>query len=321
MLITPKTEGRGHNIHLSCFCIMAKSKNGGSRAYIRGRLGSDVYSVGKTSQGKKQQVVRSLAESVSNPRTSAQMFNRMVMSTVMQAVSAFKPIIDHSFDGLPTGQPSISEFIRRNYALVKADAVAHPSTGNSFGLNAYQEKGLKRGCYVVSAGEAVYPDTITAAGGSGGLIINIGSTLTYGALKAAWGLSADEYITLIGFKEGPNYNEDGVIIPTFSRLSIKSGLSEDTELTSANALAAFDIEGSDELHVRLNEGSLIIFGSNDTESDLYGKTVSILARKSSGAYIHSDAVLLFTTSNPYTADVALPTYPVGTDMFLNGGEL
>ena len=37
---------------------MARSKNGGTRAYIRGRIGSDVYSVGKNSKGYKQQVVR-----------------------------------------------------------------------------------------------------------------------------------------------------------------------------------------------------------------------------------------------------------------------
>ena len=47
---------------------MAKSKVGGTRAYIRGRIGSDVYSIGKTSAGKKQQVVRSLAEQVKNPK-------------------------------------------------------------------------------------------------------------------------------------------------------------------------------------------------------------------------------------------------------------
>ena len=91
---------------------MAKSKNGGTRAYIRGRIGSDVYSVGKTSDGKKQQVVRSLAESVANPRTASQMFGRMVMSTVMQAVSGFKPIIDHSLMAYPLASPqSVSLFV------------------------------------------------------------------------------------------------------------------------------------------------------------------------------------------------------------------
>lgn len=49
------------------FSIMAKSKSGGTRSYIRGKIGADVYSVGKDGKGKRQQVVRSLAEQVANP--------------------------------------------------------------------------------------------------------------------------------------------------------------------------------------------------------------------------------------------------------------
>jgi hypothetical protein len=37
-------------------------------------------------------------------------------------------------------QPNISEFIARNYALVKADVQANPSGSNAFGLNMYQER-------------------------------------------------------------------------------------------------------------------------------------------------------------------------------------
>lgn len=129
---------------------MAKSKSGGTRSYIRGKIGADVYSIGKDGKGNRQQVVRSLAEQVSNPQTESQMFGRMIMSTVMQAVSAFRTIIDHSFDGLPAGQPSISEFIRRNYALIRTDALAHPSSSNTFGLVKYQQKGIKAGPYIIS---------------------------------------------------------------------------------------------------------------------------------------------------------------------------
>ena len=133
---------------------MAKAKSGGTRSFLRGRVGSDVYSIGKDAKGNKQQIVRSLAESVANPQTLAQMRGRMIMSTIMQAVSSMAAIIDHSFDNVPAGQPNVSEFIRRNYALVKADVAAHPASGNEFGLNKYGEKGVKQGAYVVSGGSA-----------------------------------------------------------------------------------------------------------------------------------------------------------------------
>ena len=93
---------------------MAKGKSGGTRSFLRGRVASDVYSIGKDAKGNKQQIVRSLAESVANPQTLAQMRGRMIMSTIMQAVSSMAMIIDHSFDNVPAGQPKVSEFIKRN---------------------------------------------------------------------------------------------------------------------------------------------------------------------------------------------------------------
>jgi len=139
---------------------MAKAKSGGTRSFLRGRIASDVYSIGKDGNGRKQQVVRSLAETVANPQTTAQMRGRMIMSTLMQVVSGLSGLIDHSFDNVAIGQPSISEFIRRNYQYIKADVAAHPASGNQYGLNAYQVKGAKAGAYQIAFGKAILPANI-----------------------------------------------------------------------------------------------------------------------------------------------------------------
>lgn len=302
------------------FRIMAKSKNGGSRAYIRGRIGSDVYSIGKNGKGEKQQVVRSLAETVANPRTAAQMAGRMYMSTVMQAVASMAFIVDHSFDGFSKGQPSISEFIRRNYALVKADAVAHPASGQSFGLNKYQEKGMKKGKWVISAGSAIFPSGVSTTSDFKNLSVAVGETPTYGTLKAAWGLTTDEYITLISFKEGTNYENDGVVTPLYARLRIKESLNEETVLTADNAAAAFDIEGNIGLLCTLSGGNLSIHLNVSDESVFYGSDWAIITRKENGSFIHN-TVQITTTGGVFASDVALPTYPTGSEAFLNGGDL
>lgn len=287
---------------------------------IRGRVGSDVYSVGKDGKGQRQQVVRSLAEEVANPRTESQMFGRMVMSTVMQAVSGLKVIIDHSFDGFPKGQPSISEFIRRNYALIKADAITNPASGNNFGLNKYQEKGMKLGKYIISAGSAQYPAALTPAEGGTSFKVAVGETLTYGALAEAWGLSSDEYVTLISFKASATYAEDGAVELIFARLSIKDNLTPATVLTADNFLAAFNVEGNDNLEVTLSDGTFSV-SFEDNDDSFYGKSASIVTRKVNGTYTHSTCQLNLGTNGKFVADTALPTYPVGTDMFLNGGDL
>ena len=288
---------------------MAKSKVGGSRAYIRGRIGADVYSIGKDGKGTRQQVVRSLAEQVSNPRTESQMFGRMVMSTVMQAVSALKPIIDHSFDGFPKGQPSISEFIRTNYALVKADATAHPASDMKFGLNKYQEKGAKGGAYVIAMGTAVVPAALTA--NATGLSIQLtAATLTVGGLKNALGLSADGYATFVALNE----TQQALIF----RVKVSTTLSDETAITSANVASLFSIEGNVAANVGLNENLIYFEADTETSVTSWGLIVSDLVN---GAWEHNNAVMETKDALFWSSNTALPTYPLGTQRFLNGGDL
>lgn len=288
---------------------MAKSKNGGSRAYIRGRIGSDVYSVGKDGKGGRQQVVRSLAVQVTNPRTSSQMFGRMIMSTVMQTVSALSPIIDHSFDGVAKGQPSISEFIRQNYALVKADAIAHPSEDNAFGLNKYQEKGAKLGAYVVSSGSVPRNANLDAAAGP--LTVYLGNgEKTVADFLANTGIGTDGYITLIGIKA------DGT--GAFARLSVKAGVATSTVIAAGNLNDIFEVDANGAYTLSYQSGniSLLLTGLNGDGAADY-----IITKKENGAYVHSSATLIVSGDLDFTSDVALPTYPVGSAQFLNGGDI
>lgn len=289
---------------------MAKSKNGGSRAYIRGRIGSDVYSVGKNGSGEKQQVVRSLAEQVANPRSESQMFGRMVMSTVMQAVSALTTIIDHSFDGYPKGQPSISQFIKNNYALVKADAQAHAASGNFFGLNKYQEKGPKDGKWLISDGNITLPSAVTINNGIMTIALSA-DTLTVGGLKAALGLSADGFLTIVGMDVE---NKQGVYV----RAQLTTTLADSTAITADNVASLFTVTGNVSAEVEKSGNNITITPDTDITLTSYGIIVS---EKIEGAWKHNRCEM-FTLSNRYwPANDALPTYPTGAQMFLNGGEL
>ena len=288
---------------------MAKSKNGGSRAYIRGRIGSDVYSIGKNGKGEKQQVVRSLAETVANPRSQSQMFGRMVMSTVMQAVSAMSQIIDHSFDGIAKGQPSISEFIRTNYALIKADALANPASGNLFGLVKYQEKGSRTGAYIVSKGSVVNPTAFNMIINSGFASIALtADTLTIGGLKAALGFGADDYLTIVGFTAGGSFR--------FVRLHINPDLADSTAIASGNISSVFVQEGNFAVTVSLDGTSIEV-----DFSSLSGQAGLITTKKIDGVFQHSTCQITVTAGLNYAADVALPTYPTGNEQFLNGGDI
>lgn len=304
---------------------MAKSKSGGTRSYIRGRVGADVYSIGRDAKGAKQQVVRSLAETVANPQTVSQMRGRMIMSTVMQAVSALRQIIDHSFDNVPAGQPSISEFISRNYALIKADVAAHPATGNSFMLNEYQQRGVKPGLYIVSAGDAQLPGSLSQTV-YGGQIELASATATVGDLKTALGYTAGDYITALSIMATEVAAGVYDITTGIIRINIKSGVSDTTVITANNAGDIFDVDANADglINISVAEGKTTIMLGDPNGN--YGAGGVIFTKSVDGGFKHSTCVLSQADNddNHYAsaaADIVLPTYPVGTEMFLNGGDL
>lgn len=286
---------------------MAKSKVGGTRAYIRGRIGSDVYSIGKTASGQKQQVVRSLAEQVKNPQTLAQMRGRMIMSTVMQGVSAMAMIIDHSFDAYPAGQPNISAFIKENYGLIKADVAAHPASGNVFGINKYQEKGIKQGAWVISMGQAASLPAAAAVLSATALTITLGSDLTVGGLKSVLNLGTDDYFTLCAIPAAGQF--------VYVRVNINKSLADTETIVAGNIASLFEFDGNVAVTPALNGSTITltpaVFGANNG---------IIVSRKESGSYKHSTCVLAAPTSPEWAGDVALATYPEGAQRFLNGGD-
>lgn len=287
---------------------MAKSKSGGTRSYIRGRVGSDVYSIGKNAKGKKQQVVRSLAETVANPQTIAQMRGRMIMSTIMQAQSALKPIIDHSFDNVVGVQPNLSEFIRRNYALIKADVAANPSAGNAFGLNAYQEKGVKQGAYIISDGKAAIPAAVSIDKAAGVITIALSAdTMTMGGLKAALNFGNEDFLTIVGI--------DLSNAAEYCRYHVNMSLADDTAISASNIASVFETEGNATPVVAVSGNAITI-----TLAAVANSCAFIITRKANDGFIHSKAVLGAGTDLSWNADAALPTYPVGENKFLNGGD-
>lgn len=318
---------------------MAKSKNGGSRAFVRGRIGSDVYSIGKDGKGTRQQVVRSLAVQVANPRTTSQMIGRMLMSTVMQAVSELKPIIDHSFDGYPKGQPSISQFIKLNYARVKNyyDNLADGEYG-TFCLNKYQEKGCLYGSYQISDGEVTAPpsdDFRVSGGGFAAIKVEVAQfaeahNFTFAEVKAAWPFGLTDKITLVA----QTYGVDGLPNVLFQRISLNQSLADSTVITADNAKSCFVFEGNctPGMDVKIPSTTqagyvrpMLMEDPQGEYNGLYNENVvAIRSKNENGVWKHSAASFNASNSDSIqyrTKEAALATYPVGTEQFLNGGDL
>lgn len=325
---------------------MAKSKSGGTRSYIRGRVGADVYGIGKDSKGNKQQVVRSLAESVANPQTSAQMIQRMLMKTVSEAAKALRPIIDHSFDGVPAGQPSISQFTKANLALIRADYDANLGNDSKFNAVKYDVDAPLCGSYRVSEGGYKLPAGIAYTNDNGGLNCSVAAEcapvegkLTFGMLKAMWPLTSEDYVTGVGLvamdaeKAEMVYDRwhltdaiaDNTIIAQLGESDEWEWLIDENTLFEheKNADFTFNVmvgEGDDEDNVRV----YVYFQEAAGYGTGSGCYTVIVSKKTKNGFKHNSSSLKVTiadTANYRTYETALATYPVGSQRFLNGGDL
>lgn len=204
-----------------------------------------------------QQLARARNRSPRNPRTDAQLFQRAIMATVVQAYSAGKEIFDHSFQGLSVGGANQREFIKRNAdmlrALVAADINTPLNTNNQ--LARVTAPGVAvpvPNPFIISRGS--YPQNLFTfdAADFAFYMPDVLEDETVGAYATRNGLIAGDIYTFVMFACKQNFAyesniEDDVLATVrycdfgFARLIVKSGLAESSaSLGLINQL--FDIE-------------------------------------------------------------------------------
>lgn len=329
---------------------MARAKSGGTRSMIRGRVGADVYQLGRTGAGSKQQIVRSMPEEVANPQSLTQMEQRMVLGTVAAAFKLLKPVINHSFDGVTPGIASISAFRKMNFPLVRDFYLNSADDGYQFSLNEWKERAALCGAYVVANGAKRFN---TWAGG--GWKIEPGTSDVFLELLASVPVK-DNKIYLSDFKQAWQVGSDGIvtvvgIVATgahssrlgYYQLKFKSGLADDT------VLATFPNSGEDPTSI-VSVGDIFDVDANlnptifmycvrdeDTQlasigpkleglqdTDAQGGAYGLIgAWKTAKGYAHNYARLDCTvTGSAHDRDntKVIDTYPRGKSAFLDGGD-
>lgn len=101
------------------------SKGNMFQGMARGKVGDVVFS-----RLDGQQVTRVRNRNPRNPRTNAQLYQRAVMATIMQAYSAGKAIFDHSFQGKTKGSGCQREYMSRNAGILR-NLLAADINGNA----------------------------------------------------------------------------------------------------------------------------------------------------------------------------------------------
>lgn len=294
-----------------------------SKSFFGKRRGSTKNFTFAVFNGK--QVTKEKAEQVKNPRTLAQMRNRMILTTSSAAYAAMKEIVDHSFQGHVYGLQNMSRFQSVNNKLLRANLQAATS---QFAYANYGDARVLPGAYVISEGSlapipsAMFACAITGAN-SVAFTLQPGVTaeqLTTDAIIAALGLQVGELATLCfladcGTETGYKFG--------FIRLTVKAAGS--VQLTAQNLTDYFDIESNAPVAVTsVADGTAVITATIDGVLAAGGLCYGCIhSANENGSWKRSDTTMTIaagTLLEP-TATRAIATYPVGGSKILNNGDI
>lgn len=269
------------------------------------------------------QVTKEKAEQVKNPRTLAQMRNRMVLTTSSAAYAAMKEIVDHSFQGYTYGLQNMSRFQSVNNMLLRDNiGAATPQ----FAYCNYGKAQLLPGAYQVSEGSA----SAISHEYNKVSVRNTSFAVEFGNLYFGNTVSADNCMKSLGIAVG-ELATFVAILPLsgglghrFVFLRITALKAGNVALTSENLDEYFKIESNYPSQAYFNvEGKVSIhlnIGTVDTAAAYAWGCIhsklnnSVWQRSSETLVLVNDGALA-----PSSAD-ALATYPVGTSYILNDGD-
>lgn len=288
---------------------MAKSK--GFFGLRKGSTKSLTFSV---LDGK--QITKDRVNDVKNPRTEAQMRQRMLMTTVGAAYKMLKSIADHSFEGYSSGMQCMRQFNSRNLNRFKKAAAAKGEVA----FNEYKDGDINPLPFILASGSLPGFDFKLDATSNLEIVgeKDAADFTTAEGIYAALGVQRNDLITfctVIG--EGSVSN--GVYTYKAERFDIVR-LYCDKSGAVAKAADAFTIStNNDQAAVSMStSGNAITIKSGEAD---FGAVIQ--SRKNDSGWLRSNAVMVVsdTAINGVKTANQLATYPVGTELILNNGPM
>lgn len=302
---------------------------------LRGKRGGVVYS-----RVNGEQLSRARATQVANPKTTAQMAQRIIFATATQAYSLMKPIVDHSYEGVKYGAKTQQAFMKDALALLRSRAAN--DDGNFLIPNVVS---LAANPYIVSRGTLTSPIhigydsdgdevritsmanpqiegdyVVTAASFCDILGINKGDQITLVAIVK------DEGQPVIGEYAGREYRRNKFI---YARITVKADAA-DNDVVYSNAESkwgtAVIVEGFDnDFYTSGVTGTTFTFGYKGTEMLALGCIRSV---KEGDKWLRSTTQLdWIDTQLIYNFNDMLPAWTSGgtkiefeSDKYLNNAQ-
>lgn len=305
----------------------------------RGKMGDVVFS-----RLNGEQIARVRNRHPNNPRTNAQLYQRAIMATIMQAYSAGKVIFDHSFQGEKVGSGNQRKFMSLNAKALR-NAIVNDINNNAATADAATACVVAPGsttpvpnAYIISQG--TYDQRLFKQDGNGGT--HIPSPASESETVAEYcqrvGLIADDLYTIVVFAATPDEasvdNQLGQLASQpkcsfgFVRLRVKAEAFADTsEVTNMGQI--FDVDASStgtSWPVSTYAVGDFINPEDVIElSDYTAGAVGII-RSRVDSDLRSNTTMVFTSSYGIIAPYIIPVWAAGatqvgdSDLILEGGN-
>ena len=256
----------------------------------KGKLaGATIY----TSDGET--VMRQIKGSIKNPKTKAQMIQRVIAKTTMSQYAFMKGICDHSFQGLTAGKKCMAKFASLNNKLLRTRAKEAQDAGQTL-AEVYNYIPCKSAKYVpasviVSEGELprIY---VTIDENHEAVAIDMtGAENTYEGVATKLGLQRGDQLTFVTVEK----NEIGNYSFNVCRVILDP---RNADGTAAPMSSAFEVDNKINLPSFRNEGTLndIMFDGDSLYVNVAGNTITaagvIASREEDGDWKRSTCVLV-----------------------------
>ena len=263
-----------------------------------------------------KQITKDRVYDVKNPRTEAQMRQRMLMTTIGAAYKTLKSIADHSFEGYSSGMQCMRQFNSRNLNRFKQAAAAKGSVA----FNEYKDGDINPMPFILASGSL--PGFAFKFDGTSNLEIvgeKEGADFTTAeGIYAALGVQRNDLITfctVIG--EGATTN--GVYSYKAENFNIVRLYCDKSGKVTKPADAFTISTNNDQATITMSTAANAITIKSGAAD--FGAVIQ--SRKNDSGWLRSDAVMIVAQdiiSGVKTAN-QLATYPVGTELILNNGPM
>ena len=263
-----------------------------------------------------KQITKDRVYDVKNPRTEAQMRQRMLMTTIGAAYKTLKSIADHSFEGYSSGMQCMRQFNSRNLNRFKQAAAAKGSVA----FNEYKDGDINPMPFILASGSL--PGFAFKFDNTSNLEIvgeKEGADFTTAeGIYAALGVQRNDLITfctVIG--EGATTN--GVYSYKAENFNIVRLYCDKSGKVTKPADAFTISTNNDQASITMSTAANAI--TIKTGAADFGAVIQ--SRKNDSGWLRSDAVMIVAEdviSGVKTAN-QLATYPVGTELILNNGPM